>query len=70
MRDTGRRTTKRFQRLIRFGAEVKTAVNAAHPVVHPFIPELNPIYGTIENGAPRHPVHAGELLHLRRPPIR
>jgi trans-L-3-hydroxyproline dehydratase len=46
------------ERLIRFGAEVKAAANIAFPVVHPDIPELNHIYGTI---AP------GQLLHLRRP---
>ncbi|TNC06703.1 hypothetical protein FF100_34005 [Methylobacterium terricola] len=39
--------------LIRFGAEVKAAANAAFPVVHPEIPELNHIYGTIIDGAPR-----------------
>ncbi|AOB30202.1 hypothetical protein AKI39_05075 [Bordetella sp. H567] len=43
-----------IERLVRFGAEVKTAANAAYPVVHPFIPELNHIYGTIVNGPPRH----------------
>ena len=41
--------------LIRFGAEVKRAANAAYPVVHPDIPELNHIYGTIVDGAPRNP---------------
>ncbi|MBP6552931.1 MAG: proline racemase family protein, partial [Vitreoscilla sp.] len=41
-------------RLIQFGAEVKQAANIAYPVVHPFIPELNHIYGTIVDGAPRH----------------
>jgi trans-L-3-hydroxyproline dehydratase len=44
-----------IEQLIRFGAEVKTAANAAYPVAHPLIPELNHIYGTIINGAPRHP---------------
>jgi trans-L-3-hydroxyproline dehydratase len=44
-----------IERLIRFGAEVKIAANAKYPVVHPHIPELNHIYGTIVNGAPRHP---------------
>lgn len=43
-----------IERLIRFGAEVKIAVNAKYPVVHPHIPELNHIYGTIVQGAPRH----------------
>jgi proline racemase len=42
------------ERLIRFGAEVKAAANAAHPVVHPDIPEINHIYGTIIDGPPRH----------------
>lgn len=37
-----------------FGAQVKNAANAAFPVVHPDIPELNHIYGTIIDGAPRH----------------
>lgn len=40
--------------LIRFGAEVKAAANAAHPVVHDEIPELNHIYGTIIAGPPAH----------------
>jgi trans-L-3-hydroxyproline dehydratase len=43
-----------IERLVRFGAEVKIAANAAYPVAHPLIPELNHIYGTIINGAPRH----------------
>ena len=38
--------------LIRFGAEVKIAANQAFPVVHPEIPELNHIYGTIIDGDP------------------
>ena len=42
------------ERLIRFGTEVKTAANRAHPVVHPAIPEINHIYGTIVDGPPRH----------------
>lgn len=41
-------------RLVQFGDEVKQAANAAFPVVHPHIPELNHIYGTIIAGAPRH----------------
>ena len=40
------------ERLIQFGAEVKKAANATYPVVHPDIPELNHIYGTIIHGAP------------------
>ncbi|WP_211614194.1 trans-3-hydroxy-L-proline dehydratase [Paraburkholderia haematera] len=43
------------EELIRFGAEVKLAANAAFPVMHPDIPEINHIYGTIIAGAPRHP---------------
>jgi trans-L-3-hydroxyproline dehydratase len=43
-----------IERLVRFGAEVKIAANAAFPVVHPLIPELNHIYGTIVAGVPRH----------------
>ena len=41
--------------LIRFGAEVKAAANAAYPVAHPDIPELNHIYGTIIHGDPHDP---------------
>jgi len=41
--------------LKQFGAEVKAAANLAFPVVHPDIPEINHIYGTIIDGAPRHP---------------
>lgn len=41
--------------LKQFGAEVKTAANQAFPVVHPVIPEINHIYGTIIDGEPRHP---------------
>lgn len=40
--------------LKQFGAEVKTAANLAFPVVHPDIPEINHIYGTIIDGTPRH----------------
>jgi len=39
--------------LIRFGMAVTAAANAAHPVVHPRLPELNHIYGTIIDGPPR-----------------
>jgi trans-L-3-hydroxyproline dehydratase len=42
------------ERLIAFGAEVKAAANAAFKVVHPEIPELNHIYGTIIANSPRH----------------
>ncbi|HEX3862630.1 MAG TPA: trans-3-hydroxy-L-proline dehydratase [Stellaceae bacterium] len=44
-----------LERLVRFGAEVKAAANAAHPVCHPDIPEINHIYGTIIDGKPRNP---------------
>lgn len=40
--------------LTQFGDEVKQAANAKYPVVHPFIPELNHIYGTIIDGPARH----------------
>lgn len=40
--------------LKQFGAEVKQAANLAFPVVHPEIPEINHIYGTIIDGAPRY----------------
>jgi trans-L-3-hydroxyproline dehydratase len=40
--------------LVRLGAEVKAAANAAFPVAHPDIPEINHIYGTIIDGKPRH----------------
>ncbi|MEJ8293995.1 trans-3-hydroxy-L-proline dehydratase [Delftia tsuruhatensis] len=40
--------------LTRFGAEVKQAANATFAVVHPEIPEINHIYGTIIDGEPRH----------------
>lgn len=40
--------------LKQFGAEVKIAANKAFPVVHPSIPEINHIYGTIIDGEPRH----------------
>lgn len=39
--------------LKQFGAEVKQAANAAFAVVHPDIPEINHIYGTIIDGAAR-----------------
>jgi trans-L-3-hydroxyproline dehydratase len=41
-------------RLIQFGDEVKRAANAAFTLQHPHIPEINPIYGTIIDNAPRH----------------
>jgi len=42
-----------IEALKQFGAEVKAAANEAFPVVHPDIPEINHIYGTIIDGAPR-----------------
>jgi proline racemase len=41
-------------RLIQFGDEVKHAANDAFKVVHPLIPEINHVYGTIIDNAPRH----------------
>jgi len=41
-------------KLIQFGAEVKAAANKAVKVVHPEIPELNHIYGTIVANEARH----------------
>ncbi|GLQ96136.1 trans-3-hydroxy-L-proline dehydratase [Dyella mobilis] len=41
-------------RLTQFGDEVKRAANAMYKVVHPQIPEINHIYGTIIDNAPRH----------------
>jgi proline racemase len=41
-------------KLIQFGAEVKAAANKAVQVVHPEIPELNHIYGTIIANDARH----------------
>jgi trans-L-3-hydroxyproline dehydratase len=43
------------EQLVRFGAEVKAAANQVFAVVHPEIPEINHIYGTIIDGLPRHP---------------
>ncbi len=40
--------------LKQIGAEVNAAANRASTVVHPDIPEINHIYGTIIDGAPRH----------------
>lgn len=42
------------ERVTQFGDEVKRAANAAYQVVHPHIPEINHIYGTIIDNAPRH----------------
>lgn len=42
-----------IEQLKKFGDEVKQAANKAFPVVHPHIPEINHIYGTIIDGEPR-----------------
>lgn len=42
-----------IEQLKKFGDEVKQAANKAFPVVHPQIPEINHIYGTIIDGEPR-----------------
>lgn len=42
------------QKIMQFGYEIKTAVNAAMPVIHPEIPEFNDVYGVMIYGAPRH----------------
>ncbi|HEY9213066.1 MAG TPA: trans-3-hydroxy-L-proline dehydratase [Ancylobacter sp.] len=42
------------QKITQFGYEIKTAVNAAMPVVHPEIPEFNDVYGVMVYGDPRH----------------
>jgi trans-L-3-hydroxyproline dehydratase len=42
------------ERLKAFGAEVKQAGNAAFSVVHPQLPEIAGLYGTIIAGVPRH----------------
>lgn len=41
--------------LIRLGAEVKRAVEAALDIVHPEEPEIRGLYGAIIDGEPRHP---------------
>ncbi|MBV8470468.1 MAG: proline racemase family protein [Burkholderiaceae bacterium] len=43
-----------IEALKQFGAEVKIAANQAFPLAHPEIPEINHIYGTVIDGAPRH----------------
>ncbi|MUZ65427.1 trans-3-hydroxy-L-proline dehydratase [Agrobacterium vitis] len=45
---------KDVQRIQQFGYEIKTAVNAKMPVVHPEIPEFNDVYGVMVYGDPRH----------------
>jgi trans-L-3-hydroxyproline dehydratase len=42
-------------RLKDFGMEVKDAVNAGYDIVHPELPEISELYGTIISGTPRHP---------------
>jgi trans-L-3-hydroxyproline dehydratase len=44
-----------YRALIQLGDEVKHAVEAAIPVVHPLEPELHGIYGTILDGPPAAP---------------
>ena len=44
-----------IEALKQFGAEGEQAANNGVPGVHPDIPEINHIYGTIIDGAPRHP---------------
>jgi trans-L-3-hydroxyproline dehydratase len=45
---------KDVQKIQQFGYEIKTAVNAKMPVVHPEIPEFNDVYGVMVYGDPRH----------------
>ncbi|MGI4840317.1 MAG: trans-3-hydroxy-L-proline dehydratase [Janthinobacterium lividum] len=45
---------KNVQKIMQFGYEIKTAVNARMPVVHPEIPEFNDVYGVMVYGDPRH----------------
>ncbi|ANB73792.1 trans-3-hydroxy-L-proline dehydratase [Paraburkholderia phytofirmans] len=42
-------------RLKQFGDEITQATNAAFDIVHPEIPEIRGLYGTIISNAPRHP---------------
>jgi proline racemase len=42
------------ERLKDFGMEVKDAVNARFAVVHPELPEIRGLYGTMISGEPRH----------------
>jgi trans-L-3-hydroxyproline dehydratase len=37
-----------------FGGEIKQAINAQFDIVHPEIPEIRGLYGTIISGVPRH----------------
>ena len=43
--------------LIELGDQVKRAVMAAVQIEHPLVPELNTLYGTIIDGAPRDPAN-------------
>jgi trans-L-3-hydroxyproline dehydratase len=45
---------KNVQEIMQFGYEIKTAVNARMPVIHPEIPEFNDVYGVMVYGDPRH----------------
>lgn len=42
------------QRVMQLGYEIKKAVNAKMPFVHPEIPEFNNVYGVMVYGDPRH----------------
>lgn len=42
------------ERVMQLGYEIKTAVNAKMPFVHPEIPEFNNVYGVMVYGDPRH----------------
>lgn len=42
------------QRVMQLGYEIKAAVNAKMPFVHPEIPEFNNVYGVMVYGDPRH----------------
>jgi trans-L-3-hydroxyproline dehydratase len=43
-----------LQEIMQLGYEVKAAVNAKMPVIHPEIPEFNDVYGVMVYGDPRH----------------
>jgi trans-L-3-hydroxyproline dehydratase len=43
------------EQLKKFGDEIKQAINAQFDIVHPEIPEIQGLYGTIISGVPRHP---------------
>jgi trans-L-3-hydroxyproline dehydratase len=45
---------KNVQEIMQFGYEIKTAVNAMMPVIHPEIPEFDDVYGVMVYGDPRH----------------